>query len=426
MIDCVKISIKAGNGGNGCISFHREKYVAKGGPDGGDGGRGGNVVFAADQGKDTLLDFRFRHKFAAENGGNGAPSKFHGKNGEDLIIPVPRGTVIKDAATGKVIKDISDFEPFVCLHGGRGGWGNKRFATPTRQIPRFAKNGAEGAELEVIIELKMIADVGLIGLPNVGKSSLLSVISAAKPKIADYHFTTLSPNLGVVDTGDGTGFVAADIPGLIDGASEGAGLGHEFLRHVDRCRLLLHLVDISQSEDRNVIDDIKTIDGELKKYSPELAARPQLLVANKLDLLDREKVDISAFEAYAESTGRKVIYISTATLEGVKELVRFVKAELDKLPPLTIYEPETNEEEETDVALKPEDDITVRRENGVWYIEGDYLYRLMSRINFEDRESMMYFDRTMRQKGIYAKMESLGVSDGDTVNLYDFEFDYVK
>lgn len=426
MIDCVKISIKAGNGGNGCISFHREKYVAKGGPDGGDGGRGGNVVFAADQGKDTLLDFRFRHKFAAENGGNGAPSKFHGKNGEDLIIPVPRGTVIKDAATGKVIKDISDFEPFVCLHGGRGGWGNKRFATPTRQIPRFAKNGAEGAELEVIIELKMIADVGLIGLPSVGKSSLLSVISAAKPKIADYHFTTLSPNLGVVDTGDGTGFVAADIPGLIDGASEGAGLGHEFLRHVDRCRLLLHLVDISQSEDRNVIDDIKTIDGELKKYSPELAARPQLLVANKLDLLDREKVDISAFEAYAESTGRKVIYISTATLEGVKELVRFVKAELDKLPPLTIYEPETNEEEETDVALKPEDDITVRRENGVWYIEGDYLYRLMSRINFEDRESMMYFDRTMRQKGIYAKMESLGVSDGDTVNLYDFEFDYVK
>ncbi len=421
--DYVKIYIKAGNGGNGCVSFRREKYVAKGGPDGGDGGRGGNIVFQAEVGKDTLIDFRYKRKYVAENGGNGAGAKFHGKNGADLIIKVPKGTVIRDAATGKVIKDISDDEPFICLRGGKGGWGNKHFATPTRQIPRFAKNGIEGPEKEVILELKMIADVGLIGMPSVGKSSLLSQISAARPKIADYHFTTLSPNLGVVPV-DESAFVCADIPGLIEGASDGAGLGHDFLRHIDRCRLLLHLVDISQSEGRNVIEDLKAIDGELYKYSPELASRPQIVVANKTDALDREAVDVEAFEKYVASTGRSLLYISAATGEGVKELVRFVKTELDKLPPLTVYEPEYTEEDD----IKPDEEptVTVVKEDGVWNVEGAWLYKLMGRINFDDRESMAYFDKMLRKYGIYGQMEAQGVCDGDIVSLYGFEYEYVK
>ena len=421
--DYVKIYIKAGNGGNGCVSFRREKYVAKGGPDGGDGGRGGNVVFQADQGKDTLLDFRYRRKYVAENGGNGAGAKFHGKNGADLLIKVPKGTVIRDAATGKVIKDISDDEPFVCLHGGKGGWGNKHFATPTRQIPRFAKNGVDGPEKEVILELKMIADVGLIGMPSVGKSSLLAQISAAKPKIAEYHFTTLSPNLGVVPVDD-TAFVCADIPGLIEGASDGLGLGHDFLRHIDRCRLLLHLVDISQSEGRNAVDDLKAIDAELEKYSPELASRPQTVVANKTDALDRDAVDVDAFESYVASTGRSLLYISAATGEGVPELVRYVKNELDKLPPLTVYETEYTEEDDVKPEGSPE--VKVTKEDGVWNVEGAWLYRLMGRINFDDRESLAYFDKMLRKYGIYDQMEAQGVCDGDIVSLYGFEYEYVK
>ena len=421
--DYVKIYIKAGNGGNGCVSFRREKYVAKGGPDGGDGGRGGNIVFVAEVGKDTLIDFRYKRKYIAENGGNGAGAKFHGKNGEDLIIKVPKGTVIRDAATGKVIKDISDDQPFICLRGGKGGWGNKHFATPTRQIPRFAKNGIEGPEKEVILELKMIADVGLIGMPSVGKSSLLSQISAARPKIADYHFTTLSPNLGVVPV-DESAFVCADIPGLIEGASDGAGLGHDFLRHIDRCRMLLHLVDISQGEGRNVIDDLKAIDEELYKYSPELASRPQTVVANKVDALDRDVVDVDAFEKYVANTGRSLLYISAATGEGVKELVRFVKTELDRLPPLTVYEPEYTEEDD----IKPDETptVTVVKEGGVWNVEGAWLYKLMGRINFDDRESMAYFDKMLRKYGIYDQMEAQGVCDGDLVSLYGFEYEYVK
>ncbi len=422
-IDYVRIYIKAGDGGNGCVSFRREKYVAKGGPDGGDGGRGGNIVFQADQGKDTLLDFRYRRKYVAENGADGAGSKYHGKNGADLVIPVPKGTVIRDAATGRIIKDISDDEPFVCLRGGKGGWGNKHFATPTRQIPRFAKNGIEGPEKEIILELKMIADVGLIGMPSVGKSSLLSVISAAKPKIADYHFTTLSPNLGVVPV-DGGAFVCADIPGLIEGASEGLGLGHDFLRHIDRCRLLVHIVDISQSEGRNAVEDIKTIDKELEKYSPELAQRPQILVANKTDALDKSVTDIEAFENYAAKTNRAVVYISAATGEGVKELVRFIKTELDRLPPLTVYEPEYDEEEEEIKEITPT--VTVTKREGVWEVEGQWLYRLMGRINFDDRESMAYFDKMLRKYGIFAQMEEQGVCDGDIVSLYGFEYEYVK
>ena len=422
--DYVKLYVKAGNGGNGCISFRREKYVSHGGPDGGDGGHGGNIVFAIDEGTNTLLDFRNRKKFIAKNGSDGMPAKFHGATAPDLIIPVPEGTVIRDAETGKIIKDMSQCEPFVAAKGGRGGWGNRHFATPTRQAPRFAKNGLEGEEREVILELKMLADVGFVGLPNVGKSTLLSMISAARPKIANYPFTTLSPMLGVVEVDKGHTFVAADIPGLIEGASEGLGLGHDFLRHVDRCRLLVHVVDISGSEGRDPVEDVKLIEEELKKYSAELASRPQLIAANKCDLLDPETADDTKrkFEAYAASKGYEVVYISAASGKNVKIICRHVWDMLQALPPVTIYEPEYEEK-----AAEPSspDDITVRREDGVWIVEGDWLKWLMSGINFDDRESLMYFEKMIREKGIIDKMRKSGICDGDTVNLYELEFDFV-
>ena len=301
--DHVKIYVKAGDGGNGAIAFHREKYISHGGPSGGDGGHGGNVVIAIAQGVNTLLAYKNKRKFIAKNGENGMSEKFHGANAEDLVLYVPEGTVIKDAESGKVIKDMSGCEPFVIARGGKGGWGNTHFATPTRQAPRFAKTGYKGEEREILLELKMLADVGFVGLPNVGKSTLLSMISAARPKIANYHFTTLAPMLGVVSVGEGDGFVAADIPGLIEGASDGIGLGHEFLRHVDRCRLLVHVVDVAALEGRNPIDDIKTIHAELEKFSPELASRPRIIVANKVDSLDREVVDVDAFEKYVSENG---------------------------------------------------------------------------------------------------------------------------
>ena len=423
-IDKVTIYAKAGNGGNGAVSFHREKYVAKGGPDGGDGGKGGDIVFEIDEGTNTLLDFRYKRKFIAGNGDDGKGSKFHGKNAEDLIIKVPPGTVIRDAKTGKIIKDMSSNERFVYLRGGKGGWGNKHFATPTRQIPRFAKNGIPGPERELTLELKMLADVGLIGLPSVGKSSLLSVISAAKPKIAAYHFTTLSPNLGVVRTGEGKGFVAADIPGLIEGASDGLGLGHAFLRHVDRCRLLIHVVDVSQSEGRDVCDDIRMINQELANYSEELAGRPQIIAANKSDLLPPEAEWLSGFEAFVREKGWPLVYISTATMKGIRELLSLAESMLSALPPITVYEPETDEE--TEMLREPSEELTIRNENGVYYVEGEWLYRLMGRINFDDRESLSYFQLMMKKKGIFDKMEAAGIRDGDTVNLYDFEFEYVK
>lgn len=420
--DHVKIYVKAGNGGNGCISFHREKYISHGGPDGGDGGNGGNIVLVIEKGKNTLLDFRNRKKYVAANGGDGMKSKFHGANAPDLIIPVPEGTVVKDAKTGKIIKDMSGCEPFVLCRGGRGGWGNRHFATPTRQAPRFAKTGREGEEREVLLELKMLADVGFVGLPSVGKSTLLSVISAARPKIAAYHFTTLAPMLGVVSVGEGKGFVAADIPGLIEGASEGLGLGFDFLRHVDRCRLLVHVVDISASEGRDPTDDLITINTELEKYSPDLASRPQIIAANKCDILDRELVDIAKFEKFCEGHDYEIVYISAATGEGIPELLRKVYDRLQTLPPVTVYEPEY--EEEVVGELVPTD-ITARKEGGVWFIEGAWLRRLMEGVNLDDRESMNYFDRTLRQNGIYDKMRELGVADGDVVNLYDLEFDFV-
>ncbi len=424
-IDKIKIYLKAGNGGNGAIAFHREKYVSAGGPSGGDGGNGGNIVFRVDPGSNTLLAFRYKRKFIAANGGDGMGSKFHGKSADDLIILVPPGTLIKDVESGKIIHDMSenDGADYICCKGGRGGWGNKHFATPTRQTPRFAKNGTLGEEKEVILELKMIADVGLIGMPSVGKSSILSVISSAKPKIADYHFTTLSPNLGVVSTGPERGFVAADIPGLIEGAADGAGLGHSFLRHVDRCRLLLHVVDISAFEGRDPTDDIITINRELERYSPELATRPQIIIANKVDSLDRDVVDVEKFEAFVKENGWEMMYISAYTGENLDEMITMVERRLNTLPPITVYE---REYDETDAYVQSGKETVITRENEKFIVEGDWLYNLMGQINFDNYESLDYFQRVLSKSGVFKALEEKGCSDGDTVSIYGFEFDYVK
>ena len=424
-IDKIKIYLKAGNGGNGAIAFHREKYVSAGGPSGGDGGNGGNIVFRVDPGSNTLLAFRYKRKFIAQNGGDGMGSKFHGKSADDLVILVPPGTLIKDVESGKIIHDMSenDGADYICCKGGRGGWGNKHFATPTRQTPRFAKNGTLGEEKEVVLELKMIADVGLIGMPSVGKSSILSVISSAKPKIADYHFTTLSPNLGVVSTGPERGFVAADIPGLIEGAADGAGLGHSFLRHVDRCRLLLHVVDISAFEGRDPTDDIITINRELERYSPELATRPQIIIANKVDSLDRDIVDVEKFEAFVKENGWEMMYISAYTGENLDEMITMVERRLNTLPPITVYE---REYDETDAYVQSGKETVITRENEKFIVEGDWLYNLMGQINFDNYESLDYFQRVLSKSGVFKALEEKGCSDGDTVSIYGFEFDYVK
>ncbi len=422
-IDNIKIYVKAGDGGNGAISFRREKYVAKGGPDGGDGGHGGNIVFRIDEGSNTLLAFRYKRKFIAANGGNGKGAKFHGATADDVVILVPRGTLIKDAATGKIIKDMSDDADFVCCKGGRGGWGNKHFATPTRQVPNFAKNGTKGEEREVILELKMLADVGIIGYPSVGKSSLLARISSAKPKIADYHFTTLSPNLGVVSTGGESGFVAADIPGLIEGAADGAGLGHAFLRHIDRCRLLWHVVDISCFEGRDPVDDIIKINTELEKYSSDLAQRKQIIVANKTDALDREAVDVETFEKYVSDNGWELIYVSAVSGEGIDELVSRSAQILRDLPPMIVYEAEYEPEDAYVGGVK---ETNIYREDGVFVVEGEWLFNLMGQINFSDNESLNYFQRILYRSGIFEELEKKGCQDGDTVSIYDFEFDFVK
>lgn len=424
-IDKVKIFVKAGNGGNGCVSFRREKYVAKGGPDGGDGGHGGNVIFTIDKGSNTLLSFRYKRKFIAENGGDGAGAKFHGKNGADIIIKVPEGTIVKDEKSGKILKDMSGCEDWICAKGGRGGWGNKHFATPTRQIPMFAKSGTKGQEWELTLELKMLADVGLVGLPSAGKSSLLAAVSDAKPKIADYHFTTLSPNLGVINVRDGHGFVMADIPGLIEGASEGQGLGHAFLRHIERCRLLVQVVDISCYEGRNPIDDIVTIDEELSKFSPELATRPRIIAANKMDSLDTSIVDVDEFESYVKGRGWDLMYISAYTGENTEELVDKIDSMLQELPPLTIYEAEYMPE---DAVLNDGEDhaVTITRDDkGTYVVEGEWLYNLVGQVNFEDRESLMFFQRVLLKSGVIDKLKEAGCKDGDSVSMYDFEFDFV-
>ncbi|MBQ8339734.1 MAG: GTPase ObgE [Clostridia bacterium] len=423
IIDKTKIYVKAGDGGDGAVAFHREKYVSKGGPSGGDGGHGGNIVFKVDPGATTLLFFRDHRKFVAKNGGNGSGEKFHGATAEDVVILVPAGTLIRDAETGKIIKDMSDEEPFICCRGGRGGWGNKHFATPTRQVPMFAKNGTKGEERELILELKMLADVGLIGMPSVGKSSILSRISSARPKIAAYHFTTLSPNLGVVRTGGEAGFVAADIPGLIEGAADGAGLGHAFLRHVERCRLLLHVVDISAAEGRDPKEDIRAINHELARYSEQLATRPQIIVANKCDSIDEELVDIPAFEAFVRENGWELLYVSAVTGENLDTLVKTVAERLRDLPPLTVFESEVAEEDIDPAAVL---ETTVRRENNTFFVEGKWLIDLMGRTNFDNYESLTYFQRALIRHGVIKLLEDKGCTDGHTVNIYDFEFEFIK
>ncbi len=424
-VDHVRIQLRAGDGGNGAVSFRREKYVAAGGPDGGDGGHGGNVVFRVDQGTNTLLAFRYKHHFFAERGGNGGGAKFHGANGQDLIVLVPPGTLIRDVESGKIIHDMSenDGADYIACKGGRGGWGNRHFATPTRQVPMFAKNGTKGEEKEVILELKMLADVGIIGYPSVGKSSILARISAAKPKIADYHFTTLSPNLGVVRTGGEQGFVAADIPGLIEGAADGAGLGHAFLRHIDRCRLLWHVVDISCFEGRDPIDDVESINVELDRYSPELADREQIILANKTDALDRELVDVEAFEHFVEVNGWKLFYVSAATGEGLDEVLRYTAARLRELPPMKIY---AQEYEPEDAYVGGGKETTIRRENDTFFVEGEWLLNLMGQINFDDYESLNFFQKVLQRSGVFEALEKKGCQDGHTVSIYDFEFEYVK
>ena len=424
-INRIKIYVKAGDGGNGSVSFRREKYVSHGGPDGGDGGNGGNVVFTVDEGANTLLAFRYKRKFIAGNGSNGAGSKFHGANGADVVIPVPPGTVIKNAADNRIIKDMSDGEDFVFLRGGRGGWGNRHFATATRQAPRFAKNGIRGADAEVELELKMIADVGLCGLPSAGKSSILAAVSNARPKIAEYHFTTLEPNLGVVSAGAERGFVMADIPGLIEGAAEGAGLGHEFLRHIERCRLVLQVVDISGSEGRAPLDDFLVISEELRSYSESLASRPRIIAANKSDAVsDFESPEIKALEEEAGRRGYPFVFVSAATRSGLDDLVHLIDRTLDTLPPVLTYEAEEALPEDESTFM-PDGVKIFREDDGAYVCEGEWLEKLVNRVNFDDRESLMYFDRSLRSAGLIDRLRERGCAEGDTVRMYGLEFDFV-
>ncbi len=420
-VDIAKIHLKAGKGGDGAVSFHREKYVAAGGPDGGDGGKGGDIVFVADSNLSTLADFRYKRKYSAESGQNGGASRCTGKSAPNLIISVPVGTLVKDAETGRIIADISDSEPVVIAKGGNGGWGNQHFATSTRQVPRFSKPGNYGEELDVTLELKLLADVGLIGFPNVGKSTLVSVVSEAKPKIANYHFTTLTPVLGVVRMGEGTSFVMADIPGLIEGAGEGVGLGHEFLRHVERCRMLLHVLDISGSEGRDPIEDFEKINKELAVFSEDLALRPQIVVANKCDLL--EDGEIEKYEAYFKEKGYKFFPVMAAIGEGTEKLINCVAAELQKLPPILKYEAEPKPEI---LEIKTKRTFTVDARDGIYFVENcDWLMDIMNTIDPDDYESLQYFERVLRQTGIIDALENAGASEGDTVDVLGIEFDFV-
>ena len=420
-IDKARITVKAGHGGNGVVSFHREKYVAAGGPDGGDGGKGGSIVLLVDDHMSTLMDFRYKRKYTAPAGMDGQGSRRTGKDGQDLIIKVPRGTLVRDAETNEIIKDMSDSEPFVLCKGGRGGWGNQHFATPTRQVPRFAKAGLPGESHDVILELKLLADVGLVGFPNVGKSTFLSVVSKAQPKIANYHFTTLFPNLGVVWVADGVSFVLADIPGIIEGASEGAGLGHDFLRHIDRCRLLIHIVDVSGSEGRDPVEDFDAITAELEQYNEDLATRPQIVCANKVDIME-DPENLERLRAHVEAKGYPLFEISAASHQGTRQVVGKVAEMLSTLPPVTVYEPEYVPRPAAIDTSAPLD--IQRADDGTWLIEGPWLQRLMGNVNFSDYESRMWFDKQLRDAGLFQQLESMGIEDGDIVSLYDWEFEY--
>ena len=423
-VDQAKIYIKAGDGGDGAVSFHREKYVAAGGPDGGDGGKGGDIVFVVDDNISNLIDFRYKRKYVAEKGQNGGAKNCSGRNAPDLVVKVPRGTVVKEIKSGRIHADLSTDEPAVIAHGGKGGRGNAHFATSTRQIPKFAKPGFRGDEYEVMLELKLIADVGLVGFPNVGKSTLISVVSAAKPKIANYHFTTLTPVLGVVKIEEGKSFVMADIPGLIEGASEGVGLGHEFLRHVERCRLIVHVIDVSGSEGRDPIEDFKAINHELENFSMELAEAPQIVAANKSDMATPEQVE--RLRNYVEDQGLLFYEISAATTKGTKELMYGVWERLSVLPPVKQFEAQPLTQEELDDKLISKKDFRVTVEDGVYFVEADWLLDILRTANMDDYSSLQYFQNVLRTSGIIDKLEEMGIEEGDTVSIFDFEFEYLR
>ncbi len=421
-IDKAIIHIKAGNGGNGAVSFHREKYVAAGGPDGGDGGRGGNVVFVAQDGNNTLSDFRYKRKFVAASGGQGGAKRCFGKSGEDLIIPVPRGTLLYDNETGRLMADMSGDEPFIAAKGGRGGWGNSHFATATRQVPRFAKPGVPGEEYQIRLELKLLADVGLVGFPNVGKSTLVSVVSEAKPEIANYHFTTITPVLGVVRVDQGASFVMADIPGIIEGASEGVGLGHEFLRHVERCRLLVHVVDVSGSEGRDPLEDLDTIAQELERFDAELAKRPMLVAGNKCDLATDEQ--LAAFEKAMQERGMEYFPLMAAIAHGTDALVQRCAALLAELPPIRAFEAEPVPMQ--DAEMLRDRAIRIENHDGVFFVEAEWLLKLLQTIDLQEPDSLQYFERVLQSSGVIDKLREAGVQEGDTVSIYDLEFEFVN
>lgn len=422
-IDKAKIFIKAGKGGNGAISFRREKYIAAGGPDGGDGGKGGNVVFRVELGMTTLMDFKYKRKYAAQNGEDGMRRRRKGKSGEDIIIKVPQGTIVRDAESNRIIADLSTpGKDYILAKGGNGGWGNDHFATAVRQTPNFAKNGQPGDEREIILELKLLADVGLVGFPNVGKSTILSRTTKADPKIANYHFTTLEPNLGVVDLGDHRSFVLADIPGIIEGASEGVGLGHEFLRHIERTRILIHVVDVSSVEGRNPVEDFDIINSELSKYDMALEERPQIIAANKTDIVQDEAVYEEFMDEMA-SRGYTVYPISAATGKGVDELMQKVYEELSKLPPIQIFEPEMDIEAEE---FEPDDEgFSIKRENEYFIVEGSWIEAVGGSVNFSDNESLAYFQRALLNKGVIEALIDMGIREGQIVKIGDLEFEFV-
>jgi GTP-binding protein len=417
-VDKAKITIRAGAGGDGAVSFHREKYVAAGGPDGGDGGKGGDVIFLADDNFSSLEDFRFKRKYIAEDGAPGGERNKTGRNAPDTLIKVPRGTVIKDSQTGRIIADISGDEPVIVARGGKGGKGNARFATPTRQVPKFAKPGFPGQKLEVTLELKLIADVGLVGFPNVGKSTLISVVSAAKPIIANYPFTTLTPVLGTVKVDDNSSFVIADIPGLIEGASEGVGLGHEFLRHVERCRLIVHIVDVSGYEGRDPVSDFEIIKTELEKFSPDLAAAPVIIAANKCDIAPQENIE--KFTEYIKTLGLPCLQISAVTKTGTHELMNIVSAELAKLPPILRYEPDPLPEIEINNR-----EFNIRFEDEIYFVKADFLNDIIRMINPDDWSSLQYMQRVLIDTGIIKKLEDMGINENDTVDISGFRFEFI-
>ena len=422
--DKAKIMIKAGNGGKGSMHLRHVKYQPNGGPDGGDGGKGGNVIFRVDSGMTTLMDFKYKRKYLAQNGDDGAGKRQKGKTGEDIIIKVPQGTIVRDAESNRIIADLSvPDKDVVIARGGNGGWGNSHFATAVRQTPNFAKNGQPGEERDIVLELKLLADVGLVGFPNVGKSTILSRTTKADPKIANYHFTTLEPNLGVVEEDGGISFVLADIPGIIEGASEGVGLGHDFLRHIERTRLLIHVVDVSGIEGRNPIEDFDIINEELSKYNMELEDRPQLVAANKTDILQDPEM-YREFKTEIEKRGYKVFEISAATGKGVHELMKHAYAELIKLPPIQIFEPEMDIEEDmfADTSA-PGFEVTV--EDGVYVVSGSWIEAVGGSVNFSDEESLQYFQRALKNRGVIDALTDAGIKEGDTVRIGDLEFDFV-